>query len=89
MLFPGLDPEPVVVELKARLSEELDYANEAANQRLFADYYRGHPFIHVPDVIDELSTRRVLTTELATGARWDEVLTWSQHERNLAAETIY
>ena len=89
MMFPGLDPEPVVVELKARLSEELDYANEAANQRLFADYYRGHPFIHVPDVVDELSSQRVLTTELATGARWDEVLTCSQHERNLAAETIY
>ncbi len=89
VLFPGLEPEPVVQELKARLSEELDYANEADNQRTFAQYYRGHPFIHVPEVVEDLSTSRVLTTELATGSRFEELQTWSQHERNLAAETIY
>ena len=33
--------------------------------------------------------RRVLTTELAEGVRFAEMLTWSQDERNLAAETIY
>lgn len=89
MLFPGLEPGPIVAELKARLTEELDYENEADNQRIFADYYRGHPSIHIPEVIDELSTRRVLTTELATGARFDEVTKWSTDQKNLAAETIY
>ncbi len=89
VMFPGLEPEPVVAELKARLSEELDYEKEAANQRMFAAFYHDHPYIHIPHVVDELSTRRVLTTELATGARFDEVQTWSQDERNLAAETIY
>lgn len=89
MLFPGLDPEPVVAELKERLTEELDYRAEADNQQAFAGYYRGHPHIHVPQVVPELSTGRVLTTELATGSRFDEVLEWSQAERNLAAETIY
>lgn len=88
-LFPGLDHGPLVDELRERLREELDYSIEARNQRSFAGYYRGHPVIHVPDVVDELSTRRVLTTELAEGVRWDEMLTWSQHEKNLAAETIY
>ena len=88
-MFPGLDPEPVVDELKARLTEELDYEVEAANQRLFATYFRGHPHIHIPNVVGELSTTRVLTTELAEGVRFDEVLDWSQEERNLAAETIY
>ena len=78
MLFPGLEPGPVVEELRERLLEELDYRIEADNQRLFIDAYRGHPFIHVPEVVDELSTRRVLTTELAEGVRFDEVLTWSQ-----------
>jgi predicted unusual protein kinase regulating ubiquinone biosynthesis (AarF/ABC1/UbiB family) len=89
MMFPGLDPEPVVEELKLRLTEELDYVNEARNQRRFADYYRGHPYIHVPEVVDAYSTRRVLTTELATGFRFDEVMDWSEDEKNLAAETIY
>ena len=58
--------------------EELDYRREADNQRLFADYYEGHPFIHVPAVVDELCAERVLTTELAEGVRFDEVETWSQ-----------
>ena len=89
LMFPGLDPGPLVDELRDRLVEELDYGHEAANQRLFADYYAGHPFIRVPAVVDELSTERVLTTELADGARFDEVEQWSQEERNLAAEAIF
>jgi predicted unusual protein kinase regulating ubiquinone biosynthesis (AarF/ABC1/UbiB family) len=88
-LFPGLDHRSLVAELRERLVEELDYANEAANQREFADHYRGHPTIRVPDVVPELSTRRVLTTELSDGVRWDELLTWTQGEKDLAAETIY
>ncbi|HEX5631319.1 MAG TPA: AarF/ABC1/UbiB kinase family protein [Acidimicrobiia bacterium] len=89
MLFPGMDPGPIVEELRERLLEEIDYGLEADNQRLFVDYYRDHPHIHVPEVVDELSTARVLTTELAAGARFDEVRGWSPEERNLAAETIY
>ncbi|MGH9185151.1 MAG: ABC1 kinase family protein, partial [Acidimicrobiales bacterium] len=89
MLGFSVDPGPLVAELRARLFEELDYVNEAANQRLFAGYYADHPFIHVPGVIDELCTARVLTTELATGARFDELLTWTQDEKDLAAEAIY
>ena len=88
-VFKGLDPAPMVTELRARIGEELDYRIEAANQRLFADFYRGHPFAHVPDVIDALSTQRVLTTDLAVGASWSEVLTWEQRQQDLAAETIF
>src|SRR5207249_3266063 len=90
LAFPGFEPGPVVQELRDRLTEELDYRLEAKNQRLFADFYRDHPFIHVPDVADHLSTERVLTTELATGARFAEVTdTWSQEERDLAGEAVY
>jgi predicted unusual protein kinase regulating ubiquinone biosynthesis (AarF/ABC1/UbiB family) len=89
MAFPGLEPEPLVEELRARIVEELDYGLEARNQQLFVDYYRGHPFIHVPGVLHELSTRRVLVTELAEGARFTEMEEWSQEETNLAAEAIY
>jgi ABC1 atypical kinase-like domain len=39
--------------------------------------------------VAELSTRRVVTSELADGARFAELATWSQAERDLAAETIY
>ena len=89
LLFRGLDPEPLVDEIRERGVEELDYIREADNQRLFASFYDGHPFISVPRVVDAFSSRRVLTTELASGARFDEMLTWPQEEKDLAAEAIY
>ncbi len=88
-MFPGLDSRALVAELRARLTEELDYFQEAANQRRFARWYKDHPFISVPDVVDELSSARVLTTELGEGVRFDVMETWSQDERNLAAEAIF
>ncbi len=87
--FPGLDTRALVDELGERLKEEVDYSLEAGNQELFARYFRGHPFIHVPDVVRELSTARVLTSELVAGSNFDELQTWNQHERDMAAETIY
>jgi predicted unusual protein kinase regulating ubiquinone biosynthesis (AarF/ABC1/UbiB family) len=89
MMMPAFEPGPLVEELRDRLTEELDYALEARNQQLFVDYYRDHPFIHVPAVVPALSTHRVLTTELATGVRFAETEKWSQDERNMAGEAIY
>src|SRR5262249_28622461 len=80
--YPGFDAAPLVEELRTRLREELDYRLEAERQQEFADYYAGHPFIHVPAVVPELSTGRVLTTELAVGARFAEAEQWSQHQRD-------
>jgi predicted unusual protein kinase regulating ubiquinone biosynthesis (AarF/ABC1/UbiB family) len=88
-VFGGLEAGPLVEELKTRLREELDYRLEARNQTRFADYYRDHPTIHVPRVLPGLSTGRVLTTELAEGARFAEVEEWPDEERDLAGETIF
>jgi len=89
MMAPNQDVEALVAELKDRIIEELDYRKEAVNQRRMAAYYRGHPTIGVPGIVDELSTRRVVTSELSDGVRFSELLTWSQQEKDLAAETIY
>jgi predicted unusual protein kinase regulating ubiquinone biosynthesis (AarF/ABC1/UbiB family) len=86
---PNQDVEALIDELRERVLEELDYRREAANQRLLAAYYDGHPTIAIPAIIDELSTRRVVTSELSDGARFAELMTWSQEERDLAGETIY
>jgi predicted unusual protein kinase regulating ubiquinone biosynthesis (AarF/ABC1/UbiB family) len=67
-------------EISERIVEELDYRHEATNQRKFADHYRGHPFIHIPEVIGELSTERVLTQELRTGLSWSEALTTAEQD---------
>ncbi len=88
-MFPGVDSEPIVDEIKNRLGEELDYRQEAANQRMFAEYFRDHPYITVPGVVDEYCGDQVLTTDLAVGHRFADVITWDRHERNLAAETLF
>jgi predicted unusual protein kinase regulating ubiquinone biosynthesis (AarF/ABC1/UbiB family) len=87
--FPGLDTRSLVDEVAERLQEEVDYVREAASQEMFARYYDGHPVIRVPHVLPELSTSRVLTSELDSGESFDELLRWPQHERDLAAETIH
>ncbi|MEO5724712.1 MAG: AarF/ABC1/UbiB kinase family protein, partial [Ilumatobacteraceae bacterium] len=87
--FGSLDPEEMVAEVKERIVEELDYRLEAANQQLFAARYRGHPFIHVPDVLPTFSTGRVMTSELVTGATFQELLTWDQSQRDQAGECLF
>jgi predicted unusual protein kinase regulating ubiquinone biosynthesis (AarF/ABC1/UbiB family) len=87
--FKSLNPEDMVAEIKDRLREELDYSKEAQNQQQFADFYRDHPFIHVPEVLHEFSTSRILITELVSGHSFAELLTWQQEERDKAGEAIF
>lgn len=87
--FPAMDTDSIVTEISARITEELDYIKEAANQQLFADYYSGHPFIRIPGVRHDLSTPLVLVTELAAGLRFADFLKEDQRERDLAGETIF
>jgi predicted unusual protein kinase regulating ubiquinone biosynthesis (AarF/ABC1/UbiB family) len=88
-LAPGLDAKAAAAELKERVMEELDYELEAQNQRSFARGYRGHPFIHVPDVVTRLSTQRVLVSEWVDGAGFEEVVQLPQEERDRFGEIIY
>jgi predicted unusual protein kinase regulating ubiquinone biosynthesis (AarF/ABC1/UbiB family) len=90
----GLTPVRVDVNALARqiaalIEEETDYRTEAAWQARFAAAYRGHPFIRIPEVIPELSTGRILTTELAEGHRWPQALTASPVLRDRWGEVIY
>jgi predicted unusual protein kinase regulating ubiquinone biosynthesis (AarF/ABC1/UbiB family) len=86
---PAQDVDALIAELRDRVLEELDYRREACNQQLMAEHFDGHPTISVPRIIAPLSTRRVLTSELSDGARFAELSSWPQEERDLAAETIY
>lgn len=87
--FGGLDPTEMVDEIRRRLVEELDYTIEARNQAAFGEFYRGHPFIRVPEVIEGLSTRRVLTTGLATGMRWADLRRTDQEWRDRVGEIVF
>lgn len=87
--FPGLDARALIDELSERLADEVDYSLEADNQERFARYYQDHPFIHIPEVVRELSTARVMTSDLVAGSPFEELQGWNQHESDMAAETIY
>jgi predicted unusual protein kinase regulating ubiquinone biosynthesis (AarF/ABC1/UbiB family) len=61
------DLDALVAELRARLTEELDYRREAESAALFRAIFAGRPIV-IPEVHEDLSTRRVLTTDLLEGA---------------------
>lgn len=91
-VMPGLsrmDVRDIAREVADRIGEEVDYRAEAANQQEFAELYRGHPFLRVPEVLPELSTRRVLTMELCDGIRYAKALTAEQSLRDRWGEAIY
>ena len=90
MAMRNLDVHALVDELRARMVDELDYEHEARCQSEIAAIYAGHPFIHVPAVVPELSTRRVLTSDWVDGMRWEEFLASASdttHQR--AAEVLF
>jgi predicted unusual protein kinase regulating ubiquinone biosynthesis (AarF/ABC1/UbiB family) len=62
-----IDFEPFWHELRDRLLEELDYMHEAANIRRMAELHDGVPEIVIPAVVDEATTRNVLTMEFVEG----------------------
>jgi predicted unusual protein kinase regulating ubiquinone biosynthesis (AarF/ABC1/UbiB family) len=60
-------------EIRARIHEELDYINEANNIRLFRHCHRNDKNIVIPDVIDDLSTKQILTLTYEPGDSINEV----------------
>lgn len=60
--------DDIHAELADRLREELNYSREARVQKLFAFLLKDEPNVHVPDVMDDLSTSRLLTTQWVEGS---------------------
>lgn len=56
-------------ELAERLYEELDYKREAKQCKLYQYMLRDEKGVHVPDVVDELSTDRLLTSTWMDGQK--------------------
>ncbi|MCD8562943.1 MAG: AarF/ABC1/UbiB kinase family protein [Alphaproteobacteria bacterium] len=56
-------------ELAARLYEELDYELEARHCALYADMLKDEAGVHVPRVIPELSTSRLITSTWLEGQK--------------------
>jgi len=83
VLMPGLEVRPLLDELRARMTEELDYKLEAEAEQAFADAYAGDPDISVPNVV--ASTGHVLVTEWMDGTPLSKIISdGTQEERNRA-----
>jgi predicted unusual protein kinase regulating ubiquinone biosynthesis (AarF/ABC1/UbiB family) len=89
LFYPAMEPKPIIAELRGRVLEELDYINEAKNQRAFYDLYEGHPFIRIPKVFESHSTARVLTSEYVEGRRYDDIRNSDDETRARFAEALY
>jgi len=88
-LAPGLDVKALYAELRERIAEELDYELEAQNQRAVARAHRGHPFAFVPEVHTDLSSRRVLVTDLIQGERFEVVKGRDAATRDAFGEIVF
>ncbi len=86
---PGLDVRAVGDEIRERIDEELDYELEAGNQRALGRIYRGHPFIVIPDVVTDLSRRKVVVSEYVTGRGFEAMKELPQAERDRIGEIVF
>ncbi|XP_051953888.1 atypical kinase COQ8A, mitochondrial [Xyrauchen texanus] len=84
----GLFPEHLMDVMRRELVLECDYIREAKCARKFKELLKDHPFFYVPDVIDELSSQHVLTTELVPGFPLDQAEGLSQDLKNEICENI-
>jgi predicted unusual protein kinase regulating ubiquinone biosynthesis (AarF/ABC1/UbiB family) len=76
-------------EIKAQLREELDYCNEAENVRYLANFHRErHPFVHIPQVVADKSSERVLTLTFEGGCSLEDAASLSQSVRDLIGERL-
>ncbi|XP_059797359.1 atypical kinase COQ8A, mitochondrial-like [Balaenoptera ricei] len=88
MLPEGLFPEHLIDVLRRELALECDYQREAACARRFRELLKDHPFFYVPEIVDELCSPHVLTTELVSGFALDQAEGLSQEIRNEICHSI-
>ena len=85
----SIDTRNVLAEVSARLREELDYELEARHMRLYADLLANEPRVHVPQVLPELSTKRLLTMNWLQGRPLVEFEQAPEAARNCIAEALF
>lgn len=85
----ALKTEEVRKEIADRLHEELDYQQEAKHIQLYTQIFTDYPDICLPEVIPELSTKRLLTMSWLDG---ESVLSFTEASpdiRNTIAKNLF
>lgn len=83
----GMAMPPLVAELRTRLSEELDYEQEAASQNRFADAYSDDDEVIVPRVLT--ATRRVMISQWLPGTGFAQIAVSGSREQRDVAGQLY
>ncbi|KAK9950395.1 hypothetical protein M0R45_005888 [Rubus argutus] len=84
----GLYLERAMKVAKEELSRECNYELEAESQKRFRDLLSDTHGFYVPLVVDDISSKRVLTTELVSGIPIDKVALLNQETRNYVGRKL-
>ena len=86
---PAIDTGEMLKEIAARLREELDYDLESRHMALYALIFKDEPSIRVPEVLRELSTKRLLTMTWLEGRRLLDYKAAPLEDRNTIARAMF
>lgn len=85
----SINPSEVRHELADRLREELDYELEARHMALYQVMLGDEPHVHIPEVVPELSTTRLLTMTWLDGKPLMSFRDADQETRNTLAINLF
>ena len=85
----AIETGEIHAELAARLREELDYVREAKHLALYRRMLDGEAGVHVPEVVPELSTGRLLTMSWLEGEPIMSIADAPQEVRNTVAMNMF
>ena len=86
---PAIDTTEIIVEIAARLREELDYVREARHVALYRAMLKDQDTIRVPNVWPGLSTGRLLTMDWLEGRKLLEHKAAALSIRNRLATAMF
>ncbi|MCB1472326.1 MAG: AarF/ABC1/UbiB kinase family protein [Rhodobiaceae bacterium] len=86
---PAVDTREIAKEIGARVREELDYFREARHIALYSGILAENPRVRVPEVLQDLSTRRLLTMTWLEGSRLLAHKDAPQGVRNRLAQALF
>lgn len=85
----AIQTKNIHAELAERLQEELDYELEARHCRLYAWMLRDEKGVRVPEVIGDLSTKRLLTSTWLEGEKILTFIDSNTKKRNAIAMNMF
>ncbi|WP_024803636.1 AarF/ABC1/UbiB kinase family protein [Nocardia sp. BMG51109] len=88
-VLPSAADGDVLDEIADNIGSELDYLREARTQRRVAERYRDHPYITVPDSVQEYCGHHVLVTEFVEGLSFQQIRELPAAERDRIGELVY